>query len=128
MVPLVNLIGGGISVLASIGVLVFDSVIPSSYVWNAIIIFLISCLPFVRSVGRSMSVMLIGRDPGGRDVNLGDALVGSIVTIWYNYGWLDFASNNDGTWLIYLNWFLGWIGLWSFFGLVVLSKLMRGRD
>ena len=72
--------------------------------------------------------MLIGRDPGGHDVNLGDALIGSIVTIWYNYGWLDFASNNDGTWLIYLNWFLGWIGLWSFFGLVVLSKLMRGRD
>lgn len=128
MVPLVNLIGGSISVLASIGVLIFDSVIPSSYVWVAILIFFVSCLPFVRIVGRSISVMLIGRDPGGRDVNLGDALIGSIVTIWYNYGWLDFASNNDGTWLIYLNWFLGWIGLWSFLGLVVLSKLMRGRE
>ena len=126
-VPVVNLIGGIISVLGSIAILVFGSTIPSGYVWKAILIFVVSCLPFVRQIGRSLSIMLIGRDPGGRDVNLGDALIGSIAAIWYNYGWLDFALNHSGTWLIYLNWFLGWIGLWSFFGLVILSKLMGGR-
>lgn len=127
LVPIINLVGGAVSVLASIGVLVFDSIIPSSYVWYAILIFVISCLPFVRKIGRSISIMLIGRDPEGRDVNLGDALIGSIIAVWYNYGWLDFASNNGGTWLISLNWFLGCIGLWSFLGLVVISKFMVRR-
>lgn len=127
-VPLINMFGGIIALFASLGILVWDSAIPSSYVWKAILIFIISCFPFIRLAGRSVSVLLIGSDPGGRDVNLGDALIGSVVAIWYNHGWLEFASNHDGTWLIYLNWFLGCVGLWSFFGLVVLRKLMGGHE
>ena len=127
LVPLINWIGGILSIATSIGILVFGSIIPSSYVWVALLIFIVSSFPFVRQIGKSISIILIGRHPSGLDVNLGDALIGSTVAVWYNHGWLEFASTHDGTWLIYLNWFLGWIRLWSFFGLFVLINSTRGR-
>jgi hypothetical protein len=122
-VPVINLIGGAFAAIAAVLVLFNKSVVPASYVWGALAIFFISCLPPVRAMGMSLAVSLAGPDPGGRDVNIGDALMGSVATIWYNSRWLQFATSHDGTWLIYLNWFLGSIGFWSFFGLVVVRRL-----
>lgn len=125
-VPAINLVGGAFAAIAAVVVLFNGSVIPASYVWGALVIFFISCLPPVRAVGMSLAVALAGPDPGGRDVNIGDALMGALATLWYNSRWLQFAASHDGTWLIYLNWFLGGIGLWSFFGLVVVRRLKGG--
>jgi hypothetical protein len=124
-VPIINLVGGIVAAVAAIGILFTKSVIPSSYVWGALAIFFVSCLPPVRSLGRSIAIALLGPDPGGRDVNMGDALIGALIGLWYNSGWLQFAASNNGSWLIYLNWFLASIGLWSFFGLFVIRVMMR---
>ena len=124
-VPIVNLVGGIVAAVAEIVILFTDSVIPNNYVWGALAVFFVSCLPPVRLLGRSMAVALLGRDPEGRDVNMGDALIGALVGLWYNSGWLQFAAGNSGSWLIYLNWFLASVGLWSFFGLFIIKSLMR---
>ena len=126
-VPIVNLVGGIVAAVAAIVILFSDSVIPNNYVWGALVIFFVTCLPPVRLFGRSMAIGLLGRDPNGRDVNVGDALIGAVVGLWYNSGWLQFAAVNNGSWLIYLNWFLASIGLWSFFGLFAVRSLMRLR-
>ena len=122
-VPIINLAGGIIAMIAAVVILFTDSVVPNSYVWGGILIFFISTLPPAREAGKSLAIALAGPDPNGRDVNIGDAIVGSAIGIWYNSGWLEFSSKNNGTWLIYLNWFLASIGLWTFLGFVFLKKL-----
>ncbi len=122
-VPIIKNVGEIAAMIVAVIILFTDSVIPNNYVWGAVIIFFVSALPPIRAMGKSLAIALLGPDPDGRDVNIGDAIIGYVAGILYNSRWLDFAAENNGSWLIYLNWFLASIGLWTFFGIVVLKKL-----
>lgn len=117
-----------LGIIAQIGGLVIlfsNSVIPNQYVWGAIIIFLIQCFPLIRGLGGIAASVIAGPDIQGRDINIGDSLVGSIAGLIYNSNWLDFANSNEGCWLIYINWFLACIGLWLFFGYAITNRFLR---
>ena len=44
-------------------------------------------------------------DPIARKT-FGETIVGAPLDIIYNLYWLDFANNNDGSWLIHLNYII----------------------
>ena len=110
---------GVIALIAGLIVLFTDSVIPNQYIWGAIFIFIIECLPPVRVLGGIAASVISGPDPGGRTINIGDSLVGSIASLIYNLNWLDFANSNQGCWLIYVNYSLACVGIWSFIGFAI---------
>ena len=83
---------GIIAQLGGLVVLFTDSVIPNQYVWGAISIFLIQCFPPIRALGGIAAAVIAGPDPQGRDINLGDSIVGSVAGLIYNFGGLSHSS------------------------------------
>tara|TARA_B100000212_G_scaffold317975_1_gene274020 strand:+ start:147 stop:584 length:438 start_codon:yes stop_codon:yes gene_type:complete len=117
-----------LGIIAQVGglvVLFTDSVIPNQYVWGAITIFLIQCFPPIRGLGGIAAAVIAGPDPQGRDINLGDSIVGSVAGLIYNASWLDYAISNEGCWLIFINWFLACMGIWLFAGYTITNRLLK---
>ncbi len=124
----VQFILGIIAQVAAVIILLTDSVIPNQYIWGALIIFIIQCLPPIRALGGMATELICKPIPGGRTVNVGDAIVGSIAGLIYNLDWLDFANNNPGSWLIYLNYILSSIGIWLFISVAITNRLVHKND
>ena len=117
-----------LGIIAQVGGLVViftDSVIPNQYVWGAISIFLIGCFPPIRALGGIAAAVIAGPDHQGRDINIGDSLVGSVSGLIYNASWLDYAISNEGCWLIFINWFLACIGIWCFVGYTIANRYLK---
>ena len=67
------------------------------YIWGLLAIFLITCVPFVKSLGHA--VIYIGAGPDEDDPRavktFGEIFIGAILSIIYNFYWLDFANSNE---------------------------------
>ena len=74
---------------------------------------------------RNVDLSKAGPDPQGRDINLGDSIVGSVAGLIYNASWLDYAISNEGCWLIFINWFLACIGIWLFVGYTITNRFLK---
>ena len=57
----------------------------SSYLCLISLAFVVNYFVFVYRVGRPVSLIFIGNDPGGCDVDLGDTSIGAIVAIRCDY-------------------------------------------
>ena len=113
---------GIISHLWGVIILFKDSVIPNQYIWGALTIFLITSLPPVRALGAMAAQVIAGPNPQGRTMNVGDSVIGSISGFIYNLRWLEFANNNQESYLIYLNYLLASIGIWLFVGYAIMNR------
>ena len=103
-----------ISVVSCVIIFFSDSVIPNIYIWGLLTIFLITCVPYVKRFGLALIYVTAWPDDDDprREKTFGETIVGAPLDIIYNLYWLDFANNNDGSWLIYLNYIISSIDIW----------------
>ena len=108
---------GPLRIISWVGCLIIffsDSVIPNIYIWGLLTIFLIMCVPIVKLLGHVVISSTAGPDYDDPRAakTFGETFVGAILYIFYNLYWLDFANNNEGSWLIYLNHIISSIDIW----------------
>ena len=133
--PIITFIGGPISIIAGIYIFFTSSIIPSSYVWGLFGIFAVVFSPFGQAIGKIISRKIespedrvkMGESIRGTREKLivegwGDSVMGAVTGMIYHGYWLDFAQNNEGTWLIFLNWFMSSIAFW-----VVITSFFMGK-
>ena len=118
-----------ISVVSSVIIIFSDSVIPNIYIWGLLTIFLITCVPYVKRFGRALIYVTAGPDDDDprREKTFGETVVGAPFYIIYNLYWLDFANNNEGSWLIYLNYIISSIDIWLIIIYVFSSRYLNKR-
>ena len=128
MIGPIQFILGIIAQVAGIIILFTDSVIPNQYIWGAVTIFIIQCLPPIVHLGGMVTALICKPISGGRTYKVGNAIIGSIAGFIYNFKWLSFANNNPGSWLIYLNYILASIGIWLFISVAITNRLANRNN
>jgi len=127
-----------ITVLAGLVSLVTPIAAPREYVVMAIALYVFSLLPRLRLSATSIMSKLIPEPKPSQQASggmsewqvkrsLGDTLLGATTGLAYNAYWLDYAANNDQSWLIHLCWFSAAMTAWSLLALVVLDHHSRSR-
>ena len=70
-------------------------------------IFLITCVPYVKRLGRALIYLTAGPDEDDprREKTFGETIVGAPLDIIYNLYWLDFANNlrNENSYSLSVN-------------------------
>ena len=118
-----------ISFVGSVIIIFSDSVIPNIYIWGLLTIFLITCVPYVKRFGRALIYVTAGPDDDDprREKTFGETVVVAPFYIIYNLYWLDFANNNEGSWLIYLNYIISSIDIWLIIIYVFSSRYLNKK-
>ena len=118
-----------ISFVGSVIIIFSDSVIPNIYIWGLLTIFLITCVPYVKRFGRALIYVTAGPDDDDprREKTFGETVVVAPFYIIYNLYWLDFANNNEGSWLIYLNYIISSIDIWLIIIYVFSSRFLNKK-
>ena len=118
-----------ISFVGSVIIIFSDSVIPNIYIWGLLTIFLITCVPIVKLLGHAVISLTAGPDEEDprRAKTFGETIVGAPFYIIYNLYWLDFANNNEGSWLIYLNYIISSIDIWLIIIYVFSSRYLNKK-
>ncbi len=124
-----------ISIIGCLYVLLASSTIPKSYAWGLIAIFAFIASPLGQRLGRKLARSIESPEDRAKmpeplieisdkkiEAGLGDNVMGAVSGLFYNGLWLDFAQTNEGTWLIFLNWFMASISFW-----VIIQSLFIGN-
>ena len=121
----IQLIGGIASIFWGLLTLLTLSSIPNNYIWVSIGILIIGSLPPMMSLNGYLARLIVGTTKSMRqDMLIGGSFLGSLVGLLYHGSWLKFAAANDVTWLIYLNWFLCSITIFSFFNYALVANYL----
>lgn len=121
----IQLIGGIASIFWGLLTLLTLSSIPNNYIWVSIGLLIIGSLPPMMALNGYLARLIAGTTKSMRqDMLIGGSFLGSLVGLLYNGSWLEFAAANDGTWLIYLNWFLCSITIFSFFNYALVANYL----
>jgi len=118
-----------ISFVGGVIIIFSDSVVPNIYIWGLLTIFLITCVPYVKRLGRALIYVTAGPDDDDprREKTFGEIVLGAPFYIIYNLYWLEFANNNEGNWLIYLNYIISSIDIWLIIGYVISSRYLNKK-
>ena len=121
----IQTIGGIASIFWGLLTLLTTSSIPNNYIWVSIGLLIIGSLPPMMALNGYLARLIAGTTKSMRqDMLIGGSFLGSLVGLLYNGSWLEFAAANDGTWLIYLNWFLCSITIFSFFNYALVANYL----
>ena len=123
---------GPLRIISWVGCLIIffsDSVIPNSYIWGLLAIFFITSVPYVKRFGRALIYVTAGPDDDDprREKTFGETIVSAPLDIIYNLYWLDFANNNEGSWLIYLNYIISSMDIWLIIIYVFSSRYINKK-
>ena len=121
----IKIIGGMASIFWGLVTLLNLSSIPNNYIWVSIGLLIIGSLPPMMALNGYLARLIAGTTKSMRqDMLIGGSFLGSLVGLLHNGSWLEFAAANDGTWLIYLNWFLCSITIFSFFNYALVANYL----
>ena len=118
-----------ISFVGGVIIIFSDSVVPNIYIWGLLTIFLITCVPIVKLLGHAVISSTAGPDYDDPRAakTFGETVLGAPFYIFYNLYWLDFANNNEGSWLIYLNYIISSIDIWLIIIYVFSSRYLNKK-
>ena len=95
-----------ISIIGFFYSLIFQTAVPNDYLWGLVIIFFLKSFPPLINLGIRFSNVLIGKDPRIPQDIQGGMVVWALMGFIWSLFWLSYASMTDGTWYIYLIWFI----------------------
>tara|TARA_B100000700_G_C14412183_1_gene564143 strand:- start:11 stop:439 length:429 start_codon:yes stop_codon:yes gene_type:complete len=116
-----------ISIIGFFYSLIFQTPIPNDYLWGLVIIYFLKSYPPLINLGIRFSNVLIGKDPKIPQDIQGGTLVWSLMGFVWSLFWLSYASSTDGTWYIYLIWFICSSDMWGFLQIGALHHFLKNK-
>jgi len=107
--------------------LLINTVIPSDYFVGIVVIFFLKSSPPFIKVGIPISNLLIGKDPNIPQDIQGGTLIWALMGFIWSLFWLGYADSTDGTWYIYLIWFISCCDIWGFIQIGVTNRFLKHR-